>query len=256
MASPPRTTTLEVIGWADHKEPGMHRRGLAAIGTAGLLLLWPATAVAQDAEPGTESSAEQDVAAEPAAEVGVGAAASVETRDSSVQQEPDEDQVGIGEATSIECRGTVAVTVTDLDGATIGGAVLSVANQQVIGSGAVDAACGEVGATLLAAPDGYAPAGPTSKSVPVRQGQTSQVTFTVDPVQVLGTQFEQPAQEQAAPDTQVQASSAQPEQAAAELPATGPEDAPTLLLVALLCGLFGTVLVAGAPALARPSQHG
>lgn len=216
----------------------MHRRGLTATFAAGLLLLLPSAAFAQDAE------------------VGVGTATSVEGRDSSAQQDPDEDQVGIGEPDSIECRGTVAVTVKDLDGATVGGAVLSVANQQVTGAGAVDAACGEVGATLLSAPDGYAPAGPTAMNVPVRQGQTSRVAFTVDPVQVLGTQFEQPAQGEPAPDTQVQSSSAAPDQeAAAELPATGPEHASTLLLVALLSGLLGTVLVAGSPALARSAER-
>lgn len=217
----------------------MHRRGLTATVTAGLLLLLPSAAFAQDAE------------------VGVGTATSVEGRDPSAQQDPGEDQVGIGESTSIECRGTVAVTVKDLDGAPVGGAVLTVANQQFTGSGAVDAACGEVGATLLSVPDGYAPAGPTSMSVRVRQGETNSVAFTVDPVQVLGTQFEQPAQAEPAPETQVQNSSAAPDQEAApaELPATGPEDASTLLLVALLSGLFGTVLVAGAPTLARSTER-
>lgn len=219
----------------------MHRRGLTTAVTAGLLLLLPSAAFAQDAT--------QDTA------VGVGTSSSVEGRDPSAQQDQGEDQVEIGEADSVVCRGTVAATVVDLDGATVGGAVLSVANQQISGSGTVEAECGEVGATLLAAPEGYAPAGPTSMSVPVRNDATSRVTFTVDPVQVLGTQFEQPAQAEAAPDTQVQSSSAPDRQTAAELPATGPEDASTLLLLALLSGLFGTILVAGAPALARSTAR-
>lgn len=215
----------------------MHRRGLTATIMAGLLLLLPSAALAQDTA------------------VGVGTASSVEGRDPSAQEDPAEDQVGIGEPDSVVCRGTVTAAVVDLDGATVGGAVLSVANQQISGSGTVDADCGEVGATLLSAPEGYAPAGPTSMSVPVRHQDTTRVTFTVDQVEVLGTQFEQPAQAEPAPDTQVQTSSAPNQQVAAELPATGPEDASTLLLLALLSGLFGTVLVAGAPALARSSER-
>lgn len=215
----------------------MHRRGLATAVTAGLLLLLPTTAVAQDATT----------------EVGVGTPDVVEEREPAQEGE---DEVGIGEPDSIVCRGTVAVSVVDLDGAPVNGAVLSVANQQVTGSGTVEADCGEVGATLLAAPDGYAPAGPTSMNVPVRQAATSSVAFAVDPVEVLGTQFEQPAQPEPAPDTAAPAVEAAPdEQAAPELAATGPEDARMLMLAALLLGLLGTALVAGAPSLARSAEQ-
>ncbi len=215
----------------------MHRRGFATAVTAGLLLLLPTAAVAQDATT----------------EVGVGTADVVEEREPAQEGE---DEVGIGESASIVCRGTVAVSVVDLDGAPVDGAVLSVANQQITGSGTVEVDCGEVGATLLAAPDGYAPAGPTSMNVPVRQAATSSVAFAVDPVEVLGTQFEQPTQPEAAPDTAAPAAEAGPdEQSAPELAATGPEDAQTLMLAALLLGLLGTVLVAGAPALARGAEQ-
>lgn len=216
----------------------MHRRGLATAVAAGLLLLLPTAAVAQDATP----------------EVGVGTADVAEEREPAQEGE---DQVGIGESSSIVCRGTIAVRVVDLDGAPVSGAVVSVANQQVSGSGTVEADCGEVGATLLAAPDGYAPAGPTSVNVPVRQAATSDVAFTVDSVEVLGVQIEQPAEP--APDTPdtaapaVEAASDEP--AAPELAATGPEDAPTLMLAALLLGLLGTTLVAAAPALARRAER-
>ncbi len=213
----------------------MHRRGLATAVTAGLLLLLPTAAFAQDATP----------------EVGVGTADVAEER---VPAQEGEDQVGIGDSSSIVCRGTIAVRVVDLDGAPVGGAVVSVANQQVSGSGTVEADCGEVGATLLAAPDGYAPAGPTSMNVPVRQAATSDVAFTVDSVEVLGVQIEQPAEP--APDTAAPAVEAAPDEPAApELAATGPEDAPTLMLAALLLGLLGTTLVAAAPALARGAEQ-
>lgn len=219
----------------------MHRRGIATAVTAGLLLLLPTAAVAQDPTP--EAPAD-----EVTVEIGVGSAAAVEEAEPAQEGE---DQVGIGEADSVECRGTVEVTVVDLDGAPVGGAVLNVANQPLSGSGTVETDCGEVGATLLSAPDGYAPAGPTSMSVAVRASGPNRVTFTVDPVEVLGTQFEQPAQAEAAPDAEAPATDAAAQESAPELAATGPEDAPALLLAALLCGLLGTILVAGAPALAR-----
>jgi hypothetical protein len=218
------------------------RRGMTVVATALALAVLPAAAWAQDAEP---QDAEQD-------EVGIGGGAAA-TRET--QQEP-QDEVGIGEADAVECRGTVTATVVDLDGAPVAGAVVSVAGQQVASGGAVDSLCGEVAASLLVAPDGYAPAGPTEQVAQVRQATTTTVTFTVDPVEVLGTQFEQPAEAppaaappaptsddaEAAPDDEV---------AAPELAATGPEDAPTLVLIALLCGLLGTMLLALTPAPVR-----
>lgn len=213
------------------------RRGLVAAAT-GLLLCLPTAGFAQEAD---------GAASEPAAEVGVGDASSVDQpaeRDPSAQQP--EDQTGIGEPAAVECRGTVAATVVDLDGAPVGGATLAVAGEQLAGAGTVDSLCGEVAATLLVAPDGYAPAGPTTLNVQVRREVTTAVTFTVDPVEVLGNVFEQPTQAPApsapstpgAPDAPNEDADAAP-----ELAATGPTDAPVLLLVALLCGLLGTLMV-------------
>ncbi len=216
------------------------RRGLVAA-AVGLLLCLPSAAFAQEGPEGASDTS------------GVGEASSVE-RDpaQSAETGPDEtgpDEVGIGDSDDIECRGTVTASVVDLDGAAVDGAMLAVAGEQLRGSGSVESTCGEVAATLLAAPDGYAPAGPTSLNVQVRRTAPTHVTFTVDPVEVLGVQFEQPAEAPAAPAApQVQD---QADAAPAELAATGPEDAPTLLLLALVCGLLGTVLLAAAPATAR-----
>ena len=208
------------------------RRGLVAA-AVGLLLCLPSAAFAQEASSDTS---------------GVGEASSVE-RDPAQSAETGQDEVGIGDSDAVECRGTVTASVVDLDGASVDGAVLTVAGERLTGSGSVESTCGEVAATLLAAPDGYAPAGPTTLNVQVRRTATSAVTFTVDPVEVLGVQFEQPAEAPAAPAApQVQD---QADAAPAELAATGPEDAPTLLLLALVCGLLGTVLLAAAPAPAR-----
>lgn len=217
------------------------RRGITIAATALALVVVPAAAWAQDAEP---QSSEQD-------EVGIGGA-DAETRET--QQEP-EDEVGIGEPDAVECRGTVAATVVDLDGAPVAGAVLNVAGQQVASGATVDSLCGEVAASLLVAPDGYAPAGPVDQVAQVRQATTTTVTFTVDPVEVLGTQFEQPAEAPPAappaPPTGDAEAGPDDEVAAPELAATGPEDAPTLALVALLCGLLGTMMLTLAPAPAR-----
>ncbi len=208
------------------------RRGLVAA-AVGLLLCLPSAAFAQEASSDTS---------------GVGEASSVE-RDPAQSAETGQDEVGIGDSDAVECHGTVTASVVDLDGASVDGAVLTVAGERLTGSGSVESTCGEVAATLLAAPDGYAPAGPTTLNVQVRRTATSAVTFTVDPVEVLGVQFEQPAEAPAAPAApQVQD---QADAAPAELAATGPEDAPTLLLLALVCGLLGTVLLAAAPAPAR-----
>lgn len=222
------------------------RRSLVAV-TTGLLLCLPVAASAQEADPGTEPTSE------PTAQVGVGEAAAVERAPSAEQP----DQTGIGEPDAVECRGAVTATVVDLDGAPVGGATLAVAGERLAGAGTVDSLCGEIAASLLVAPDGYAPAGPTTLNVQVRREATTAVTFTVDPVEVLGTVFEKPVEAPApssapdapgAPDTTDQA---------AELPATGPADAPVLLLVALVCGLLGTVLVGVTPPAAarvRPSR--
>lgn len=225
------------------------RRGLVAAAT-GLVLCLPTAGFAQEAEGATS---------EPAAEVGVGDASSVDqpaARDRTAQQP--EDQTGIGEPDAVECRGTVAATVVDRDGAPVSGATLAVAGERLAGSGAVESLCGEIAATLLVAPDGYAPTGPTTLNVQVRREVTTAVTFTVDSVEVLGTVFERPAQ---APAPSTPATPGAPDAAGedvpAELPATGPTDAPVLLLVALLCGLLGTVLVgftSPAPARVRPTR--
>ena len=226
------------------------RRGITVVATALALAVLPAAAWAQDAEPqdGEPTAAEQD-------EVGIGDGVSA-TRQA--QQEP-EDEVGIGDADAVECRGTVAATVVDLSGAPVDGAVLNVAGQQVSSGGAVDSLCGEVAASLLVAPDGYAPAGPVDQVAQVRQATTTTVTFTVDPVEVLGTQFEQPAEAPPAaappaPTTDDTDAAPDDEVAAPELAATGPEDAPTLALLALLCGLLGTVMVGLTPAPARAGR--
>ena len=82
------------------------------------------------------------------------------------------------------------------------------------------------------------------------------MTFTVDVVEVLGVQLEQSAEAPAAPAASAAPDTEADTAGAAELPATGPEDAPTLLLLALVCGLLGTVLVAAAPSAARPAARG
>lgn len=223
----------------------MRRRGLVAV-AVGVLLCLPTVALAQEPDA--------------PAETGVGGASSVE-RDPAQESQPAEeaspsDETGIGEPDSVECIGTVAATVVDLDGAPVAGAVLSVAGEQVRGAGSVESLCGEVAATLLTAPDGYAPAGPTTQAVQVRRASTSSVTFTVDQVQVLGVQLEQPAEAPPAPDPAEEAAAPDAE-APPELAATGPADAPTLLLVALLCGLLGTVLLGATPApVRRRTRHG
>lgn len=213
----------------------MRRLGIVAL-TAGVLLCLPVAAFAEESAP--------------QAETGVGAPESVE-RDPAAQeaQQPEEtttpDETGIGEADAVECRGTVTATVVDLDGAPVAGSVLTVAGQQVADAGTVEATCGEVAATLLAAPEGYAAAGPTTQAVQVRNAAAASVTFTVDVVQVLGVQIEKPADTPAAPQPEATA------EAAPELAATGPADAPVLLLVALLCGLLGTVLLGATPSRAE-----
>lgn len=232
----------------------MRRRCVAVI-AAGVLLGVPTAAFAQDAEATGDPAEDQDAA------VGVGEAESVE-RDPAAQDnetaqdtEPAEtpsDETGIGEPDAVECRGTVAAAVVDLDGAPVGGALLSVAGEQFSGSGTVEARCGEVAASLLAAPDGYAPAGPTTVNLQVRRAATTAVTFTVDPVQVLGTQFEQPEQAPAAPAPSTTPQAAAPDaEPAPELAATGPADAPDLLLLALVSALCGTILLAATPVPAR-----
>lgn len=222
------------------------RRGLVAAVT-GLLLCLPTAALAQDADSTDE--------------VGVGEPAAVE-RDPSAEQAEPEDQTGIGEPAAVECRGAVAAAVVDRDGVPVDGATLNVAGEQLAGSGTIESTCGAVVATLLAAPDGYAPAGPTQFDVQVRREDTTRVTFTVDEVQVLGTQFEQPAEAPAAPSAPATPAApdtpeAEAAEAAPELPATGPDDAPTLLLAALACGLLGTVLVGfTSPTPARARRRG
>lgn len=216
----------------------MRRRGIVAV-AVGVLLCLPTIASAQESEPpaesgvGSSSSVERDPAAEEAEPTG---------------EAPPSDETGIGEPAAVECTGTVAATVVDLDGAAVDGAVLSVAGEQLRGAGTVESLCGEVAATLLTAPDGYAPAGPTTQAVQVRRESTSTITFTVDSVEVLGVQLEQPAEAPPAPEPAQEA--AAPE-TAPELAATGPEDAPTLLLTALLCGLLGTLLLGATPVPAR-----
>ena len=216
----------------------MRRRGVVAI-AVGLVLCLPTAALAQDAVPPVEEAA-----------VGVGSSESIERAATQDSEQTPPDETGIGEADSVECRGAVAARVVDLDGAPVDGAMLSVAGEQVSGSGSVESLCGEVAATLLAVPDGYAPAGPTTMTVQVRNAATTAVTFTVDPVEVLGTQFERPSTPTPVPDSTDQMAAPEVE-ADPELAATGPEDAPTLLLFALLSLLAGTLLVAAAPAAAR-----
>lgn len=216
----------------------MQHRGIATL-AAGFLLCLPAAAWAQEAEP--------------QAEVGIGTP-ETDQRDPSAQDETSSDETAIGESEAVVCRGTVAATVVDLDGAPVDGARLSVAGEQLTGFGTVAALCGEVAASLLAVPDGYAPAGPTTMNVQVRRTTTTVVTFTVDPVEVLGTQFTQPSQDPAAPSPTEDI--AHGTEAAPELAATGPEDAPTLLLLALSSALLGTILVAGTPPPARRRAPG
>lgn len=218
----------------------MRRRGVVAI-AAGLLLCLPTAALAQEAEADTSVGE---------AAVGIGVAESIERAPSQDTDQTLPDETGIGEPDAVECRGAVAARVVDLDGAPVDGAVLSVAGEQVAGSGSVESLCGEVAATLLSAPEGYAPAGPTTMNVQVRNAATTAVTFTVDPVEVLGTQFERPSTPTPVPDSTDQMAAPEVE-ADPELAATGPEDAPTLLLFALLSLLAGTLLVAAAPAAAR-----
>lgn len=220
----------------------MRRRIVAT--AVGVLLCLPTAAFAQESEP---------------AETGVGSASAVERQPA---QEPEEseqptDETGIGEPDAVECRGTVTATVVDLDGAPVSGAMLSVAGEQFAGSGSVESLCGEVAASLLSAPDGYAPAGPTTQNVQVRQAATSSVTFTVDPVEVLGTQFEQPTSAPAPSEPAPAATAAPDDEAAPELAATGREDAPVLLLAALVCGLLGTLLLTVTPRpVARTATRG
>jgi hypothetical protein len=218
----------------------MRRRGIAVVAVTGALLCLPTIASAQEAEP---------------TELGVGEPDAVErepAQDEPAQSAPSEDgpvdETGIGDADAVECRGTVRASVVDLDGTPVDGALLSVAGEQFRGAGSVDAPCGEVAASLLAAPDGYAPAGTTTASVPVRQAATSSVTFTVDPVEVLGTQFEQP--EAPAPASTPSSAAPAPRTAgdagaadAPELAATGREDAPVLLAAAVLSLLAGVALL-------------
>lgn len=221
----------------------MRRRGLVAV-AVGVLLCLPTVASAQESDA--------------PAETGVGSSESVERDPAAQDAEPTEqaspsDETGIGEPDAVECTGAVAATVVDLDGAPVDGAVLSVAGEQVRGAGTIESLCGEVAATLLTAPDGYAPAGPTTQAVQVRRESTSAVTFTVDVVEVLGVQIEQPNEAPPAPEPTQEAAAPEP---APELAATGLEDAPVLLLAALLCGLLGTVLLGATPAPARRRATG
>ena len=171
-------------------------------------------------------------------------------------------ETGIGEPDSVECTGSVRVGVVDLDGAPVGGAVLMVGGQRVSGAGTVSADCGELTAALLVVPDGYAAAGPTEAPVRVRAGAVTSHTFTVDPVAVLGTQFEQPdpAAEPPAPETPAADPEPAPQAPAPEpadqgdaqtLPETGPAEAEPLLLAALVLALLGTLMVGLTPAPAR-----
>lgn len=156
-------------------------------------------------------------------------------------------QTGIGEAEEVECRGVVTATIVDLDGAPVDGALVSVGGHQLVGAGTVELPCGEVTASLLAAPEGYAPAGSTTRTVQVRATAPGGVRFEVDAVEVLGTQFQQADDTPAAPappaDEPVDAAAPTAEAAPAELAATGREDAPALLLAAVVCGLLGVLLL-------------
>jgi hypothetical protein len=210
-------------------------RGRAiAILTAGLLLV-PAAAWAQDpATPEPDESGHQTAVAEPTPE----------------------HTSGIGDSgTSVVCTGTVAVSVVDLDGAPVSGAVMNVAGTQVFDGGSVTTACGEHGASLLAAPEGYAPASATSTSVRVTNGAVTALRFVVDPVEVLGVALEQPAATPAptaptaAPRPADTTAAPQPE--APTLAETGPEQGPELILLALLFGFAGVALLQVAEGLRR-----
>lgn len=233
----------------------MRRRSVAVI-TTGLLLLLPTAALADEEGPGQVGLGEaESVEAEPEATPDAEQEPSEAERTADTDRQVQQDQTGIGTSSSVECRGTIRADVVDLDGAPVPGALLSVAGQQFTGPGTVEAACGSVAASLLAAPDGYALAGAETLSVQVRQAAVTPVTFTVDPVEVLGVQLEQPAPP-AAPDTAVDADAVTDptatDGAPAELAATGPADAPTLLLIALVLALLGVVLVAVTPPTTRP----
>lgn len=243
----------------------MRRRAVVAITAGLLLLLLPSAALGDEVTApdqvgigGAEAveAVEGDAPAEVDAPAPADEPAATEAPARETAQEPS-DEVGIGRPASVECRGTIRADVVDLDGAPVGGALLSVAGQQLTGPGTVETGCGSVAASLLAAPDGYALAGPETLSVQVRQAAVTGVTFTVDPVEVLGVQLERPAPP-AAPDTAVDADAVvdlgATDGAPAELAATGPADAPTLLLAALVLALLGVVLVAATPAAARPAR--
>jgi hypothetical protein len=127
------------------------------------------------------------------------------------------------------------VSVVDRDGKAVSGAVVSVAGQQTDGNATVAAPCGEVGASLLTSPDGYAPAGATSTTARITHGATVPVNFVVDEVEVLGTSFTQAPE----PAPTAPAPEAAPPAPAPELPNTGPDQAPRLALLAALFLLGG-----------------
>lgn len=170
-----------------------------------------------------------------AQDVGISADEHVAAVEQSTPEPSEEHTSNIGEPDAVECTGTVAVSVVDVDGAAVSGAVTTVAGQS--GAGPVSVGCGEVAASLLSAPDGYAPVGATTRVARVTHGAAATIEFVVDEVEVLGVSFEreQPAAEAPA------ASSNEP--ATETLPRTGPGDTSWLLMLGALFAAAGAAFV-------------